>query len=140
MNSPRTPDDVVAPSSPPNRTPFLLAAIGSAVASLYWAGLTALIAFGAAFGSVSAAQVILPCVLIGLYAWRAIQIFKGDPDAARRVLWLHGLGGATAILQIATGGTFMLVLQGIKLVIHIFGGVTAYQASRAPRLIETPPW
>ncbi len=127
-------------STPVSRTPFLLAAIGAGSASLYWLGLTALLAFGAAVGSVSAAQVILPCVLIGMYAWRAIQISKGDPDAARKVLWLHGLGGITAIIQIASGGAFMFVLQGIKLGIHVFGGVTAYLASRSPRLTEAPPW
>lgn len=142
MNSPPFPDDRVASSAsaPPSRTPFVLAAIGSGVASLYWAGLTLLIALGAAFGSVSAAQIILPCVLIGLYAWRAVQVFKGDPDAGRRLLFLHGIGGISAVLQIVTGGPLMFVLQGIKLMIHVFGGVTAYMASRAPRLTEAPPW
>lgn len=129
------------PAAPvPSKTPFLLAAIGSALAALYWAGLTALIAFAATFGSVSGAQIILPCVLIALYGWRATQIYKGDPDAARKVLWLHGLGGITAVIQIATGGPLMFVLQGIKLVIHIFGGITAFNASRAPRLFAAPPW
>jgi hypothetical protein len=127
-------------SAPVNRMPYILAAIGSGIASLYWFGLTALIILGATLGSISPFQIILPVVLIGLYAWRAIQIFKGDPTAAQKVLWLHGFGGVTAIIQLASGGPLVFVLQGIKLAIHIFGGVTAYLASRAPRLTEAPPW
>lgn len=46
--------------------------------------------------------------------------------AARRILWLHGFGAVSALLQIASGGVVLFVLQGIKILIHIFGGVTAY--------------
>ncbi len=130
--------DSPAPSSPEARRPFVLAAIGSGLAALYWMGLTAIIALAVATGPLKATDLILPFILIALYAWRGSQILKGDPDAARRVLWLHGIGAVTAVIQIATGGMLMFVLQGVKLVIHIFGGVTAYQASKAPRLIEAP--
>ncbi len=109
---------------------YVLAGIGSALASLYWGALTLLIAFGVATGSVSGAQLILPAILIALYAMRAFQIFKGDPNAARRVLWLHGVGGVMAIVQMASGGPIFIVLQGIKVVIHVFGGITAYLAQR----------
>lgn len=116
---------------PVNRTPFVLAAVGAFLASAYWAGLTLLITFGVATGAVSGFQIILPCVLIALYALRGYQLWKGDPAAATRVLWLHGIGGVMAVLQIASGGTILMVLQGIKLLIHIFGGVTAFMAQRA---------
>lgn len=116
---------------PLNRTPFILAGIGAGLASAYWAALTLLIGFGVAAGSVSAFQVILPCVLIALYALRGFQLLKGDPNAAKRVLWLHGVGGVMALLQIFSGSTLLVVLQGIKFGIHIFGGVTAYMAGRA---------
>ncbi len=111
---------------PADRTMFVLAAVGAGLASAYWAGLTLLIGLGAAFGSISAFQVILPVVLIVLYAVRGVQIFKGDRAAARRILWLHGFGAISAVLQIASGGTLFVVLQGIKILIHIFGGITAY--------------
>ena len=109
---------------------FVLAGIGSALASLYWGALTLLIFLGVAAGSVSGMQLILPLVLIGLYAVRAFQVFKGDRNAAQRLLWLHGFGGAMALVQIVSGGPTLIVLQGIKIVIHVFGGVTAYLAQR----------
>jgi len=132
--------DASASSTSGNRTPFVLAAIGAGLASLYWAGLTLLLALGATFGNLSPFQIILPCVLIFLYGWRGIQIFKGDPMAAQRIILLHGLGGVSAIMQMASGDSFVMMLQAIKLGIHVFGGVTAYIASRSPRLTEAPPW
>lgn len=111
---------------------FLLAAGGAILASLYWAALTLLIGLAAAFGSLSPAQLVLPCVLIALYAYRGFQLFKGDPNAAKRILWLHGAGGVVAIFQMAAGGGMLLLaLQGTKVAIHIFGAVTAYLALRA---------
>ncbi|AKU97603.1 hypothetical protein AKJ09_04267 [Labilithrix luteola] len=124
-------DPYGAPAAPVNRTPVILAAVGAGLASLYWAGLTLLIGLAAASGAGSTFQVILPCVLIGLYALRGFQLVKGDPLAAKRLLWLHGMGGAMAVLQIANGGAFLVVLQSIKLVIHVFGAVTAHFAQRA---------
>ncbi len=115
----------------PNRTPFVLAAIGAGLASLYWAGLTLLIALGVAMGSVSALQILLPCVLIVLYAVRGFQIFKGDPVAAKRILWLHGIGGVMAMIQMGSGNTLLIALQSIKIAIHIFGAITAYLAMRS---------
>lgn len=111
--------------------PVVLAAVGAGLASLYWAGLTLLIGLAAAGGATSTYQVLLPCVLIGLYALRGFQLLKGDPNAAKRLLWLHGMGGAMAVLQIANGGAFFVVLQSIKLVIHIFGAITAHFAQRS---------
>ena len=111
------------PAGPPaDRTMFVLAAVGAGLASAYWAGLTLLIGFSAASGF----QIILPIVLIVLYAVRGVQIFKGDRAAARRILWLHGFGAISAVLQIASGGPLFFILQGIKIAIHIFGGITAY--------------
>lgn len=110
---------------------FMLAGIGAGLASAYWAALTLLIGVGVASGSVSGAQIILPCVLIVLYAVRAVQIFRGEAAAARRVLWLHGIGGVMALLQVFSGGAMMIVLQGIKVLIHVFGAITAYLALRS---------
>jgi hypothetical protein len=120
-----------AMSATTNRGPFILAAVGAWLASAYWAALTLLIGLGAAIGTTSPAQIVLPCVLIVLYAVRGLQLFKGDPNAARRILWLHGIGGLAAIVYMASGGGFIVALQGVKLLIHVFGGITAYLALRA---------
>ena len=116
-------------SAASSRTMYVLAALGAAAASLYWAAQTLLVLFGVAAGSVSGTQLILPLVLIVLYAARAINIFKGDSAAVRGVLWLHGVGGAMALLQVVNGNA--VTLQGIKVAIHIFGAVTAYLAQRS---------
>ncbi|MGD0527698.1 MAG: hypothetical protein ABSE49_21375 [Polyangiaceae bacterium] len=118
-----------------NRTPFVLAAAGAWLASAYWAVMTGLLGLGAMLGSGSVAQIILPVVLIGLYAMRGFQIFKGDPNAARRILWLHGIGAVAALIQalgsFATGSALVAGLQGMKVVINVFGGITAYYAYRS---------
>jgi hypothetical protein len=117
---------------PQRRTRFVVAAIGSGLASLYWAALTALIGLGVATGNVSGAQLILPCVLIALYGFRAFQIFNGDESAAKKVLWLHGVGGAIAVFNVISSGAGLIVfLQAIKVAIHIFGGVTAYRVTKS---------
>jgi hypothetical protein len=115
-----------------SRTPFILAGAGALLASGYWALITLLVGLGAAFGGISALQVVLPVVLIALYAVRGWQILKGDARAAQRILWLHGIGGAMAAFQIMQGAAGVLVaLTAIKIVIHIFGGVTAWMAWRS---------
>lgn len=113
------------------RTLYMLAAIGAFLASVYWAGLTLLLALGVASGSVSGMQVILPVVLIVLYAFRGVQLWKGEPAAAQRILALHVVGGILAIVQMAGGNEIVMILHGIKLAIHLFGGVTAHLARRA---------
>ena len=125
------PNELPRTTAPLNRTPFILAGVGAMLASLYWAALTLLIGFAAASGSGSTFRVIVPCILIALYAVRGYQLFKGDPAAARRVLWLHGIGGVMAVIQIASGDAVLQVLNGIKVAIHVFGAVTAYMATRA---------
>lgn len=114
-----------------NRLLFVLAGVGAWLASAYWAALTLLLAFGTATGTVSPLQLALPVVLIVLYAMRGLQLFKGDPAAARRILWLHGVGAVMALVQMSHGGTLWIVLQGIKIAIHVFGGLTAYLAVRS---------
>jgi hypothetical protein len=115
--------------TPPSRTPFVLAAIGAGLAALFWAGWTLLLASSGASGP-SPTQVILPIVLVVLYGWRGFRLLQGDPTAARSLLWLHGLGGVMAAIGIANGG-MLGVIQGVKLVIHVFGGLTALWALRA---------
>jgi hypothetical protein len=146
--APQPPQAPGPPGYPPgaaavNRTPFVLAAVGAGLASVYWAALTLLIGLGVALGSGSVTQVIVPGILIVLYAMRGWQIFKGDPNAARRILWLHGVGGVVAIMQMMQGSGLLVALQGVKVVIHVFGGVTAYLAQRAyadaVRAPFTPP-
>ena len=116
-----------------DRTPFILAAIGAGLASGYWALLTLLIGVGVSAGAGSPAQIILPIILIGLYAFRALKVWRGDAMAARSLLWLHGVGGVVAVTQAMSFSGIMAVLQGMKLVIHVFGGVTALLAVRAAR-------
>jgi hypothetical protein len=112
---------------------FVLAAVGAGLASVYWAALTLLLGFGAAAGAVSGAQLILPCFLIAIYAVRAFQIFKGDPAAARKILWLHGLGALMAVFRLSSESSLIVVLNVVKIAIHIFGAATAYLAQRGPR-------
>jgi hypothetical protein len=116
-----------------DRTPFVLAAIGAGLASAYWALLTLLIGAGVSAGGGSPAQLILPVVLIGLYAFRGLKVWRGDANAARSLLWLHGLGGVVAVMQAMALSGLMATLQGMKLLIHVFGGVTAFLAVRAAR-------
>jgi hypothetical protein len=122
-----------------NRTAFTLAAIGAFLASAYWAALTLLIGVGVATGSGSLTSVFFPCVLIVLYAMRGYQLLKGDPQAAQRILWLHGVGALVAIMQMTKGAdSFMVFLQSIKVFIHLFGGVAAFFARRAYAAGPTP--
>jgi hypothetical protein len=110
----------------------VLAAVGAFAASAYWGLLTLLLVLATAAGGASATNVVLPVLLIGLYAWRGIQALKGDGAAVRSLLALHGIGGVLALLQLA-GHTdaISLALQGLKVVIHLFGGVMAYLAHKA---------
>jgi hypothetical protein len=129
--NPYQPPAAYAPSAAAaggNRGAFVLAAIGAWFAGVYWAAITLLIVLGMAMGSGSGLQLVLPCVLIGLYAVRGYQIFNGDPNAARRIIWLHGVGCIAAVLQVMQGHGFLVMLQGFKVVVHIFGGIAAYVA------------
>ena len=121
---------MAAMQTPPNRTPFILAGIAAILASLYWAGFTLLVLLSISTGKVSPTQVVLPVVLIALYAWRGFQLFQGDPAAARRILWLHGIGGIMALVGAFTQPGIMVVLHGIKVVIHVFGVATAFWAMK----------
>ena len=130
MNNPYQPPDP-QPGLVPSRTPFILAGIGALAASAYWALLTLLIGVGVSGGGVSPTRIILPIVLIGLYAVRGVQIFRGDARAAASILWLHGVGGVMAVIQMASGDPVLIALNAVKLLIHIFGGVTAYLAKKS---------
>ena len=129
-----------APAAPPtgNRFFFMLAAAGAGFAALYWAALTALTAVGVAAGAGNAAQVIVPCVLIALYAYRGFQLLRGDVAAARRLMLLHVVGSIVTVVQIVMGhgDGIMVVLQGIKVAINVFGGIAAFLAVRS---VSTAP-
>ncbi len=124
---PQAPNGLAATAE--DRTPFVLAAAGAGLASVYWAVLTLLIGLGVAKGAGPAKSLFFPCILIVLYAVRGYQLYKGDPKAVVRILWLHGVGVVVAILQARSG--VLVVFQTIKVLIHIFGGVTAFLAHRA---------
>lgn len=126
-----------ARARPVSRTPFVLAGVGAFLASAYWALLTLLIGLASATGSASSMNLILPIVLIALYAWRGINVIKGDPASARSLLWLHGIGGFFAMTQLTHGGGIFVVLQGLKVLIHVFGGITAFLAHR--QATQMPP-
>ncbi|MEO7094948.1 MAG: hypothetical protein ABI175_16940 [Polyangiales bacterium] len=133
LNPYQAPDAYLTDGQPGarGRGMFVLAAIGAWLASVYWAGLTALLALGAAAGATSPLQIIMPCVLIVLYAFRGVQLYKGDAAAAQKIVVLHAIGGIMAIIQIAAGNSLVVVLYGIKVAIHVFGGVTAYLTRRS---------
>ncbi len=106
-----------------------LAAIGGFAAAGYWALYTFLLG---ASGQ-STAQLVLPFILIGLYAYRGYQLLQGNITAANNLMWLHGIGAAVAIYQLTTAVGSPL-LDGVKIAIHLFGFVTALlviQKSRA---------
>jgi hypothetical protein len=129
-SNPYEPPGFSAPQGPPSKTPFILAAIGAFAASLYWAALALMVSRGESSG----VQAIMPFVLAGLYGFRGFQVFSGDPGAAQRLLWLHGIGAAMTVFQMTQGGDgVVMLLQGIKVAIHLFGGGTAYFALKARR-------
>ena len=77
--------DMTNPYQPPagadamvaaERGKFVLAAIGAFLAAGYWALVTALTGLGAMMGTGSPANLVLPVVLIGLYAVRGYQISR----------------------------------------------------------------
>jgi hypothetical protein len=131
---PSGPDPYASPSrdDSSSRVLFTLAGVGALFASGYWALMTGLTGLNAAFGSGSATALILPVYLIVVYAMRGFRLFKGDARAAQRILWLHGVGAVFAVLQITQGrSTIVMALQAFKVLIHVFGGVTAYLALRS---------
>jgi hypothetical protein len=131
---PPSPQPYSHPAQPQARVgvPFVLAAIGAWITAIYWAAVTLIIGLGVALGSGSFMNFIMPCVLIGLYALRGFQIFKGDPRAAQRIIWLHGIGCISALSQVAAAtSTFVVGMQVIKIVINILGGVAAFYAYRS---------
>ena len=109
---------------------LLLAAVGAFLASGYWAVVALLLRAAATTHGSSGPRLIVPIVLIAIYAVRGYQMLTGDVGAARRIVWVHGVGGAFAILQMAGGVPFVVVLNGVKVLIHIFGGVMAWRAVR----------
>ena len=119
--------------SGPVRSAFVMAAIGAWAAALYWAAIFALIGLGAVVGTGSMVNMILPLILIVLYALRGFQALKGDARALIRLLWLHGIGGLVAASQVASSSGIASTLQGIKVVIHIVGGVATLFAFRSVR-------
>lgn len=114
-----------APQDPQMRGRLLQAAIVAWLASAYWALMTALISMGVAFGSASGSALLFPVVLIGLYAYRGYQVFKGDQAAATGLLVLHGVGGAVSIFQLFTGDPVVTALTAVKVAIHVAGCITA---------------
>jgi hypothetical protein len=112
----------------PNRTPFVLAAVGAGLASLYWAAMVVLVL---SMGDAAGPQAFIPIVLVGLYGYRGYQIFTGDKQAAQRILWLHGIGAVMAFIQMMSGASGLAVFQGVKVAINVFGAITAYLATRA---------
>lgn len=121
--------------APMNRTPFILAAVGAGLTSLYWAALALLTGVAANAGNVSPVQAILPVILIGLYAYRGFQVFQGQPNAAKTLLWLHGVGAVVSVMRMMSGDVVVIVLYGIKIGLHVFGAAMAYWATQStPRL------
>ncbi len=119
----------------PTRTVFVLAAIGAALAALFWGALLALLFLGMKGGAkVEGLQLIMPVILVVLYGMRAFAVYNGDRNAAKRLMFLHGLGILASIFQIsqfpASAGAMLTMLYGFKIAVHVFGGVTAYLASR----------
>lgn len=97
-----------------------LAAVGAFAAAAYWALLTLLIGITGQ----SPLQMLIPFLLIALYAYRGYQLVKGNVVAAQGLIWLHGIGAVMTIIQLS-GGTALPILLYVKIAIHAFGLVTA---------------
>jgi hypothetical protein len=124
--SPITPE-----SQDPDRTLCTLAAVGAALASTYWGALVALMLLGMFGGyAISPLQVALPILLIVLYAMRAVRVYRGDRSAARRLAWLHLIGGVFGLIYLTNYGSVIATLYGIKVAIHVLGGIPAFLVSR----------
>jgi hypothetical protein len=121
----------VGTANPTTRGPFLLAGIAALLAAAYWGVLALLILLGVYAGSVSGFRMFFPALLVVLYVMRGLQLFKGDPAAAKRLIWLHAVGAVVAFVQIFEGAGFIVVLLGVKVAINVFGAITAYLAVRA---------
>lgn len=133
MTSPYQPPGPSPDALPASRTPFILAGIGGFAAAGYWALLTLILGFAvySGAGGVSTTSVVMPVVLIALYAYRGVLVMRGDPRSAKSLLWLHAVGGLFAAFSLATSiGMFAAFLQGLKVAIHIFGGITAHAATK----------
>ena len=133
MNNPYEPPAPLSQVDPTfNRRPFVLAAIGAWLAAVYWLGMTLLIGLGVAMSGAGGAQLILPLVLIGLYAHRGYRLYQADPAMIRSILVLHLLGMVATIFQITTTkDAFVVTLSIVKIAIHVFGLITALLARRA---------
>jgi len=128
---PRSPDPP-SEQAESKRKLFRLAGIGAGLAGGYWALIGAGMALGSASGSISAGSLFAPVLAIAFYGSRAYRIFKGDAGSAvRDLVWLHAIGLIAAAIRMFSGSTLLIALQGVKIAIHIFGGVTAYLAKRS---------
>ncbi len=119
------------PYQPPNPYAGAPPVASSGVAVVNRTPLALLRGLFAAAGTGSGAMVIMPIVLIVLYAMRGFQVLQGDPAAARRLLWLHAFGALAALLLAFSTSGFYAGLQSVKVLIGIFGAVTAFRAQRA---------
>jgi hypothetical protein len=90
-----------------------------------------LLGLGAALGSGSIMRLFLPTLLVAFYFLRGVQVMKGDVTAARRLLWLHVIGGGVACLNMASATGVVMGFHAVKLIIHLFGGITAEWARRS---------
>ena len=107
-----------------------MASFGAFLVAGYWAVLAMLFGFGVASGAASVPSILLSLLLIVLFAWRAFQLWKGDRTAAKKILVLHS-AGVVGLAQIFLGGTVLLtILVSIKVAIHAFGAIAAYQAMK----------
>jgi hypothetical protein len=116
--------------APERKKALVLAGIGAWLASAYWAAITLLLMLSVAARPAGGAQLLMPVFLVGIYAVRGYQMFMGDVSAARRILWIHGVGGVLAAVQVAEGAGMVMVLHAVKVLIHVFGGAAAWRAQK----------
>jgi hypothetical protein len=123
-----------------NRTPFIIAAVGSWLASAYWALLTALTFLTAITGGeLSGFRALLPLVLIVLYAVRGFGALRGDPRSLNSLTWLHGIGAVATLINSRDLSGLALGLNAVKIAINLFGAVSAFMAMRTLQTPNRPP-
>ena len=122
-----------------NRTPMIVAAVASWLASAYWALLTVLTFLASITGEISGIRALLPLVLIVLYAVRGFGAFRGDPRSLTSLTWLHGIGAVATLINSRSLSGLSLGLNAVKIAINLLGAVTAYMAMRSLQTPNRPP-
>ena len=123
-------NDVALDARARTKTLFFFAGGAAWLAAVWWAVVAAVTLFAVSAGNITPLFLVLPLFLVVAYAVRGAQIMKGDVRAAQRILLLHAVGAVAAILQLSSRRDIVVILNGVKVAIHLLGIGSAYWARR----------